>query len=75
MSLRKKHSYELNPRTEIKNLNSFKFMVEALKEEVEKRNMIILLCTEPNLYNFPFKFGDQLYDLYVTGKNNNGNHK
>src|SRR5690606_29651862 len=35
--LRKKHSYSLNPRTEIKNLNSFKFMVEALKEEVEKQ--------------------------------------
>ena len=35
VSLRKKHSYDLNPRTEIKNLNSFKFMVEALKEEVE----------------------------------------
>ena len=37
VSLRKKNSYELNPRTEIKNLNSFKFMVEALKEEVEKQ--------------------------------------
>ena len=37
VSLRKKHSYVLNPRTEIKNLNSFKFMVEALKEEVEKQ--------------------------------------
>lgn len=37
VSLRKKHHYELNPRTEIKNLNSFKFMVEALKEEVEKQ--------------------------------------
>jgi aspartyl-tRNA synthetase len=37
VSLLKKHSYELNPRTEIKNLNSFKFMVEALKEEVEKQ--------------------------------------
>lgn len=37
VSLRKKHSYALNPRTEIKNLNSFKFMVEALKEEVEKQ--------------------------------------
>ena len=37
VSLRKKHSYTLNPRTEIKNLNSFKFMVEALKEEVEKQ--------------------------------------
>ena len=37
VSLRKKHSYELNPRTEIKNLNSFKFMVDALKEEVEKQ--------------------------------------
>ena len=37
VSLRKKHSYQLNPRTEIKNLNSFKFMVEALKEEVEKQ--------------------------------------
>jgi aspartyl-tRNA synthetase len=37
VSLRKKRSYDLNPRTEIKNLNSFKFMVEALKEEVEKQ--------------------------------------
>ncbi|WP_147678843.1 bifunctional amidotransferase subunit GatB/aspartate--tRNA ligase AspS [Algibacter pacificus] len=37
VSLRKKQSYELNPRTEIKNLNSFKFMVDALKEEVEKQ--------------------------------------
>ncbi|WP_366182808.1 bifunctional amidotransferase subunit GatB/aspartate--tRNA ligase AspS [Flavobacterium ovatum] len=37
VSLRKKDSAELNPRTEIKNLNSFKFMVEALKEEVEKQ--------------------------------------
>jgi len=37
VSLRNKGSEELNPRTEIKNLNSFKFMVEALKEEVEKQ--------------------------------------
>ncbi|TWO32528.1 bifunctional amidotransferase subunit GatB/aspartate--tRNA ligase AspS [Seonamhaeicola sediminis] len=37
VSLRKKRSYNLNPRTEIKNLNSFKFMTEALKEEVEKQ--------------------------------------
>ncbi|GAA4958983.1 hypothetical protein GCM10023315_03180 [Algibacter aquimarinus] len=37
VSLRKKRDYNLNPRTEIKNLNSFKFMVEALKEEVEKQ--------------------------------------
>ncbi|GAL67437.1 bifunctional amidotransferase subunit GatB/aspartate--tRNA ligase AspS [Jejuia pallidilutea] len=37
VSLRKRRSYKLNPRTEIKNLNSFKFMVEALKEEVEKQ--------------------------------------
>ncbi|MFY0713948.1 bifunctional amidotransferase subunit GatB/aspartate--tRNA ligase AspS [Seonamhaeicola sp. NFXS20] len=37
VSLRKKRSYTLNPRTEIKNLNSFKFMTEALKEEVEKQ--------------------------------------
>ncbi|GGA80521.1 hypothetical protein GCM10008015_21540 [Flavobacterium palustre] len=37
VSLRKKDSNDLNPRTEIKNLNSFKFMVEALKEEVEKQ--------------------------------------
>jgi len=37
VSLRKKHTYNLNPRTEIKNLNSFKFMMEALKEEVEKQ--------------------------------------
>lgn len=37
VSLRKKNTKDLNPRTEIKNLNSFKFMVEALKEEVEKQ--------------------------------------
>ena len=37
VSLRKKGSTELNPRTEIKNLNSFKFMVDSLKEEVEKQ--------------------------------------
>ncbi|MES2240121.1 MAG: bifunctional amidotransferase subunit GatB/aspartate--tRNA ligase AspS [Bacteroidota bacterium] len=37
VSLRKKDSQDLNPRTEIKNLNSFKFMVEALKEEIEKQ--------------------------------------
>jgi len=37
VSLRKKRDYNLNPRTEIKNLNSFKFMVDALKEEVEKQ--------------------------------------
>ncbi|OEK08037.1 aspartate--tRNA ligase [Flavivirga aquatica] len=37
VSLRKKHTYALNPRTEIKNLNSFKFMVDALKEEIEKQ--------------------------------------
>ncbi|WP_248722234.1 bifunctional amidotransferase subunit GatB/aspartate--tRNA ligase AspS [Seonamhaeicola sp. ML3] len=37
VSLRKKRSYNLNPRTEIKNLNSFKFMTEALIEEVGKQ--------------------------------------
>jgi len=37
VSLRKKGTTGLNPRTEIKNLNSFKFMVDALKEEVEKQ--------------------------------------
>jgi aspartyl-tRNA synthetase len=37
VSLRKKGTATLNPRTEIKNLNSFKFMGEALKEEVEKQ--------------------------------------
>jgi aspartyl-tRNA synthetase len=37
VSLRKKHDYNLNPRTEIKNLNSFKFMIEALTEEVSKQ--------------------------------------
>jgi aspartyl-tRNA synthetase len=37
VSLRKRHTQALNPRTEIKNLNSFKFMVESLKEEVEKQ--------------------------------------
>ncbi len=37
VSLRKANTDDLNPRTEIKNLNSFKFMVGALKEEVEKQ--------------------------------------
>jgi aspartyl-tRNA synthetase len=37
VSLRKKGSNDLNPRTEIKNLNSFKFMVDSLKEEIEKQ--------------------------------------
>jgi aspartyl-tRNA synthetase len=37
VSLRKIGERDLNPRTEIKNLNSFKFMVEALKEEIEKQ--------------------------------------
>ena len=37
VSLRKIGSDVLNPRTEIKNLNSFKFMVDALKEEIEKQ--------------------------------------
>ena len=37
VSLRKKNTSNLNPRTEIKNLNSFKFMIEALKEEIEKQ--------------------------------------
>ena len=37
VSLRKIGTTNLNPRTEIKNLNSFKFMVDALKEEIEKQ--------------------------------------
>ncbi len=37
VSLRKKGTSELNPRTEIKNLNSFKFMVDATVEEVTKQ--------------------------------------
>ncbi|WP_299059626.1 bifunctional amidotransferase subunit GatB/aspartate--tRNA ligase AspS [uncultured Polaribacter sp.] len=37
VSLRKKNTDVLNPRTEIKNLNSFKFMVDALQEEIEKQ--------------------------------------
>ncbi len=37
VSLRKKGTNELNPRAEIKNLNSFKFMVEAITEEVSKQ--------------------------------------
>jgi aspartyl-tRNA synthetase len=37
VSLRKKNTTDLNPRTEIKNLNSFKFMVDALTEEIEKQ--------------------------------------
>uniref|UniRef100_A0A2B4RZ87 Aspartate--tRNA(Asp/Asn) ligase n=1 Tax=Stylophora pistillata TaxID=50429 RepID=A0A2B4RZ87_STYPI len=37
VSLRKKGTQDLNPRTEIKNLNSFKFMIQALEEEVQKQ--------------------------------------
>ncbi|MGR3809266.1 bifunctional amidotransferase subunit GatB/aspartate--tRNA ligase AspS [Jiulongibacter sp. NS-SX5] len=37
VSLRKKGTDDLNPRTEIKNLNSFKFMMEALVEEISKQ--------------------------------------
>ncbi|AOW21725.1 bifunctional amidotransferase subunit GatB/aspartate--tRNA ligase AspS [Urechidicola croceus] len=37
VSLRKKGTDVLNARTEIKNLNSFKFMIEALTEEVSKQ--------------------------------------
>lgn len=37
VSLRRKGSTDLNPRTEIKNLNSFKFMVDATLEEVAKQ--------------------------------------
>jgi len=37
VSLRKKGTDDLNPRAEIKNLNSFKFMMEAILEEVSKQ--------------------------------------
>ena len=37
VSLRRAGDDTLNPRTEIKNLNSFKFMVEAIADEVEKQ--------------------------------------
>jgi aspartyl-tRNA synthetase len=37
VSLRMKGTGELNPRAEIKNLNSFKFMMEAIIEEVSKQ--------------------------------------
>ncbi len=37
VSLRKKGTDDLNPRAEIKNLNSFKFMLEAIVEEVTKQ--------------------------------------
>jgi aspartyl-tRNA synthetase len=37
VSLRNKGSVELNPRAEIKNLNSFRFMQEAIIEEVTKQ--------------------------------------
>ena len=37
VSLRKKGTNDLNPRAEIKNLNSFKFMMEAIIEEVSKQ--------------------------------------
>ncbi len=37
VSLRKKGTTDLNARTEIKNLNSFKFMIDATVEEVSKQ--------------------------------------
>ena len=37
VSLRRTGDSVLNPRTEIKNLNSFKFMLEAIADEVEKQ--------------------------------------
>ncbi len=37
VSLHKKGTIDLNPRAEIKNLNSFKFMMEAILEEVTKQ--------------------------------------
>ncbi len=37
VSIRKKGTNDLNARTEIKNLNSFKFMIEAIEEEVTKQ--------------------------------------
>ena len=37
VSLRRKGTRELNPRAEIKNLNSFRFMMEAIMEEVTKQ--------------------------------------
>ncbi|MDR1719199.1 MAG: bifunctional amidotransferase subunit GatB/aspartate--tRNA ligase AspS [Dysgonamonadaceae bacterium] len=37
VSLRKAGTTQLNPRAEIKNLNSFKFMAEAIVDEVEKQ--------------------------------------
>lgn len=37
VSLRKKGASELNTRVEIKNLNSFKFVTEAIEVEVEKQ--------------------------------------
>jgi len=37
VSLRRKGTDDLNPRAEIKNLNSFKFMMEAVIEEVSKQ--------------------------------------
>lgn len=47
VSLRKKGTDVLNPRTEIKNLNSFKFMVEALVEEVTKQLAYYVEHKEP----------------------------
>jgi len=37
VSLRRKGTGDLNPRAEIKNLNSFRFMIEAIAEEVSKQ--------------------------------------
>ena len=54
VSLRKKGTNDLNPRTEIKNLNSFKFMIEALVEEISKQFSYYLEHKDfrPDSYNF-----------------------
>lgn len=47
VSLRKQGTNDMNPRAEIKNLNSFKFMMEAIIEEVSKQLDYFLEYKQP----------------------------
>lgn len=39
-----------------------------IREEVEKQDMVVLMCTDANLYKFAFGFIDQLYAKYYPSK-------
>jgi hypothetical protein len=50
------HSSSLPEPLKVKNVD--------IKEEIEKSDVVMLLCTDANLYKFPFGFIDQLHDAY-----------